>query len=61
MWILTGLLLGSIITSTHDSEEACRGRAAMLTKVKEVQSIECRATQIHSYSIISSGTYILGR
>lgn len=44
MWILTGLLLGSIITSTHADEEACRGRQAMLEKVKGVSQVQCRAT-----------------
>lgn len=34
-WILIGTLLGSTVTSSHDTEEACRGRLAMLQK-KEV-------------------------
>lgn len=34
-WLLVGTLLGSIVTSEHTSEEACRGRLAMLQK-KEV-------------------------
>jgi hypothetical protein len=42
MWILTGLLLGSLVTSTHDNEEACRGRMAMLGKEKNVQHLDCR-------------------
>lgn len=29
-WIFSGILLGSIVTSSHDTEEACRGRASML-------------------------------
>lgn len=29
-WIFTGLLLGSIVTSSHDSREACEGRAVLL-------------------------------
>lgn len=43
MWILTALLFGSIVTSTHDNEETCRGRAAMLGKIKEVRQLECRS------------------
>ena len=31
-WILIGTLLGSLVTSQHDSEEGCRGRAAVLKK-----------------------------
>lgn len=34
-WVFTGLLLGSLVTSQHASEEACEGRRAMLAK-KEV-------------------------
>ncbi len=54
MWILTGILLGSIVTSIHDSEEACRGRMAMLNQVKEMQSLDCKSAQ--KFSTISSGT-----
>ena len=43
MWLLTGVVLGSIVSSTHDSEEACRGRKAMLEQVKGINQIECRA------------------
>lgn len=46
MWILTGIILGSIITSSHDDEEACRGRKAMLEKVSQVNQIECRAVNV---------------
>lgn len=42
MWILTGILLGSLITSTHDTQESCEGRKAMLGKEKNVSSLECR-------------------
>lgn len=55
MWILTGLLLGSLVTSTHDTEEQCEGRKAMLVKTN-VQTIDCRKTisyltSTHSNSI----------
>ena len=29
-YIFVGMLLNSLVTSTHDSEEACKGREAML-------------------------------
>lgn len=35
-WIFVGLLLGSVVTSSHESEEACLGRKALLEK-KEVR------------------------
>lgn len=64
MWILTGILLGSIITSTHDTQEQCEGRKAMLNQVKEVRLLECRSailglTSIGSGSmLVSPGTSI---
>lgn len=32
MWIFVGLLLGSMVTSSHDTKEACEGRRVMLTE-----------------------------
>ena len=29
-YLFVGMLLGSIVTSSHDSEEACKGREAIL-------------------------------
>lgn len=29
-YIFIGILLNSLVTSTHDNEEACKGREAML-------------------------------
>ncbi len=29
-WLLMGTLLGSIVARTHDSKEACEGRAVVL-------------------------------
>lgn len=43
MWILTGILLGSIVTSTHDTQELCEGRKVMLSKINEVSSLDCRS------------------
>lgn len=31
-WIFIGLLAGSLVTSTHETEEACLGRAEVLKK-----------------------------
>lgn len=33
-WILIGIVAGSIVVSGHDTEEACKGREAMLLKQK---------------------------
>lgn len=41
-WICIGLIAGSLITSLHDTEEQCRGREAMLNKIKEA-SVKCVA------------------
>lgn len=32
VWILVGLVAGSLVTSQHDTEEACLGRKALLEK-----------------------------
>jgi hypothetical protein len=39
-WLLAGILAGSLITSTHETEEQCLGRKAMLEKL-QVQSLTC--------------------
>lgn len=38
-WLLIGTLLGSIVTSNHDTKEACEGRAVVLRE-KGV-SVQC--------------------
>lgn len=58
MWILTGLLLGSLITSTHEGQEACEGRKAMLAKEKNVTALECRAAASTRLTSITSGRSI---
>lgn len=60
-WILTGLLLGSLVTSTHDTEEACLGRKAVLAKVKEVSSVDCHRMLPSTSLSITSGTYYSGQ
>lgn len=53
MYIFIGLLLGSIVTSTHDSKEACLGRRDVLAE-KGVTNGECRPAVT-----LTSCTYIL--
>lgn len=48
-WIFIGTLLGSLVTSSHDTEEACRGRLAMLAK-KDVVGQCIQQQQMFSYS-----------
>lgn len=55
-WILTGMLLGSIVTSTHSGQEACEGRKAMLAKERNVTALECR--QVSQFTTLSSGSAI---
>lgn len=52
-WILIGTLLGSLITSTHDTREACEGRTVTL-KEKGV-SAKCVEAPGHSFTS-STGT-----
>lgn len=33
-WILVGVVAGSIVTSGHDTKEACLGRVAVLAEAK---------------------------
>jgi hypothetical protein len=33
-WICIGMLAGSLITSTHETREACEGRAVILREAK---------------------------
>lgn len=51
-WIFIGLLAGSLVTSTHETEEACLGRAEMLRK-KEVVG---RCERAPATGIISGAT-----
>lgn len=38
-WLLIGTLLGSIVTSGHDTREACEGRATLLRE--KGASVQC--------------------
>lgn len=48
-WILIGTLLGSIVTSQHDTREACEGRLVVL-KEKGVAG-ECKQIQQQNYTV----------
>lgn len=34
MWILIGVVAGSLVVSSHDNKEACEGRAVTLREAK---------------------------
>lgn len=51
MFVLTGILLGSLVVSTHESREACEGRRVLLIE-KGVWGSECKMTT----GVVSSGT-----
>jgi hypothetical protein len=51
-WILIAIVSGSILTSGHDTEEACLGRKAMLEKDKI--SAKCVSAPTLYNSITSS-------
>lgn len=59
MYILVGILLGSMVTSSHDSREACEGRKTLLAE-KGVISLECKIatnnTGVTFQSIYPNGT-----
>lgn len=52
-----GLLAGSLVTSTHDSKEACEGRGVTLKEKGVIGSCMQRPAEA---SYISSGTLLLG-
>ncbi len=53
-YLLIGTLLGSIITSPHDTREACEGRAVLLRE--KGATVQC-VTNTHTLS--TSGTVLL--
>lgn len=55
-YIFIGMLLNSIVTSSHDSEEACKGREAVL-KEKGVVG-QCVKENSHINNFTTSGSYI---
>jgi hypothetical protein len=42
-WIMIAIVGGSLLTSTHATEEACRGRAAMIEKDQKVATMCVKA------------------
>lgn len=48
-YILIGLLLGSTVTSQHDTREACEGRAVLLREKGASVSCEKTGTTINYY------------
>lgn len=48
-WICIGLLAGSLITSTHDTREACEGRAVILRESKAVAKCTEMPSNLSSY------------
>lgn len=61
-YIFIGMILNSLVTSTHDNEEACKGREAVLKEkgivgqcVKETNSLSFTGTGTGSYIRMCSG------
>lgn len=55
-YIFVGMLLNSLVTSTHDNEEACKGREAML---KEKGIVGQCAKEHNNSLMLGSGTYCI--
>ena len=53
-WIMIAVVAGSILVSGHASEEACRGRAAMVEKDQKV-AVTCVKAPSHSSGITPGG------
>lgn len=56
-WLLIGTLLGSIVTSGHDTREACEGRATLLRE--KGASVQCH-NQRPSISTSATGGWSCG-
>ena len=58
-WVFTGILLGSIVTSQHESKELCLGRKAMLTEKGVIgDCAEVKSNYITSGTTLSICTMI---
>lgn len=55
-WIFIGLLLGSTVTSTHETYEACLGRMALLRGYGVVGSCQSETIPNKSFGVCSSET-----
>jgi hypothetical protein len=58
-WILIGTMAGSLITSLHDTREACEGRAVILKEQKAI--VKCVEMPPVSGSLYYNGGYTGGR
>lgn len=52
-WIFLGLLAGSLVTSAHDTREACEGRA-VIAREKGVERGKC--VELSQHGLISGGS-----
>lgn len=57
-FVLLAWIMGSLITSTHESEEQCEGRRAMLLKESKVTGAMCVKQQ--QTTSLTSGTISFG-
>lgn len=55
-WIYIALLSGNLITSQHDTEEACLGRKAILEKENKITNAKCINMMTSFYGSIGTIT-----
>lgn len=53
-WILVAISAGMLMTSSHDTEEACLGRLAIITKAPINVSIQARCIDMRLTPIVGS-------
>lgn len=56
-WIFIGLLAGNLVTSGHETREACEGRAVIAREAK-VERATCFQLPTGNLMLTGSGTYI---
>lgn len=56
-WLLIGTLLGSIVTSNHDTREACEGRAVLLRE--KGAAVKCVDNSMVFYNSTLNGNILL--
>lgn len=57
MWLFVGMLLGSMVTSSHDTKEACEGRRVVLAeKGVNGQCVQALQFQLYNGCINCTGT-----
>ena len=53
-WVFVGILMGTVVTSTHDSREACEGRRVVLAeKGVNGKCVELSATRSYTGTTIA--------